>query len=164
MNFDFLCNEAFLEARNAKKSFYFGNLDIPILTWDDILLELEKHITNSLDFENKNNLRFILFETNNPIVSSFVNEYSKLDSSLHCGAHCYINLMSKSGENGNHKDPADVLFWQVTGITDWAIDDHGEIKSYILDPGKAVYVPRGMYHSVKSLTPRAGISFGLDYE
>jgi len=163
MNFDFLYNERFLQARNAKKSYFFDSIDIPVLSWETVLEELETHITGGLDYESKNNLRFILFEMRNKTVSQFVEKYSKLDPKLHCGAHCYVNLMSNSGENGRHKDQADVLFWQVVGSTQWSIEDDNT-KTYILEPGKAIYVPAGMYHSVTSLSPRAGISFGLDYE
>jgi ribosomal protein L16 Arg81 hydroxylase len=163
MNFDFLHNDLFLQARNTKKSHFFGSIDIPLLSWDTILDELEAHITGGLDYESKNNLRFILFEMRNQTIARFVEQYSKLDPTLHCGAHGYVNLMSKSGENGRHKDPADVLFWQVVGTTRWTIEDD-TTKTYILEPGTAVYVPTGMYHSVTSLSPRAGISFGLDYE
>jgi len=164
MNFDFLKNESFLEARNYKTSFFFGKLNLPTLTWDEVLEELEKHIVSNLDYDPKNNLRFIIFETTHPTIKEFVKQYSTLDPQLHCGAHGYINLMSKSGENGRHKDQADVLFWQITGKTHWLVEDIDCTKNYILNPGDAVYVPRSVYHTVTSLSPRAGISFGLDYE
>lgn len=162
MDFSFLCNEAFLQCRRAKDSYFFSSLSLPVLSWTEVLDELERHLVDGLSYEPKNNLRFILFDMIHPIVLKFIAEYSKLDQTKMCGAHCYINLMSKSGENGNHKDSADVLFWQICGSTNWKIDNVDR-SSYTLCPGDAVYVPAGMYHSVTSLTPRAGISFGLDH-
>ena len=69
-------------------------------------------------------------------------------------AHLYFNITTVGENFGNHKDNEDVYFWQCQGISKWVIED----KEYILEPGDLIIVPAGVYHNVKALTPRAGVS------
>ena len=69
-------------------------------------------------------------------------------------AHLYFNITTVGENFGNHKDNEDVYFWQCQGISKWIIED----KEYILEPGDLIIVPAGVYHNVKALTPRAGVS------
>lgn len=70
-------------------------------------------------------------------------------------AHLYFNLFTKSETFGKHNDKVDVWFWQVKGSTKWIIEDSSE---YILEESDLIYVPKGIYHEVIPLEPRAGIS------
>ena len=162
MYFSFLGDEQFLQSRKENRSYFFGSIPLLVLSWAEILEELERHVVNSLSYDPKNNLRFIIYQMIHPTVIEFTENYSNLDQTTSCTAHGYINLMSKSGENGRHKDQADVIFWQVCGSTIWTVENQNETCVHTLNPGDAIYVPANIYHSVESLTPRAGISFGLE--
>lgn len=60
-----------------------------------------------------------------------------------------------------HSDPVDGVYVQCTGSTLWS-GYYGEtIKTYTLLPGDAIYIPKDVVHSVKTLEPRVGVSFGL---
>ena len=73
-------------------------------------------------------------------------------------AHLYFNLTCINKSFGRHKDADDVFFWQVQGKTKWNFDN---FDPEILEPGDLIKVPKGIYHSVVPLTPRAGISMSL---
>ena len=72
----------------------------------------------------------------------------------------YLSMSSKSQGFGKHNDTTDVWFWQFIGQTTWTVYDTEEVI-YTLSPGDMIYVPKGMYHDVKPLSPRAGLSFGI---
>lgn len=74
-------------------------------------------------------------------------------------AHLYFNITSQSQTLGKHDDPVDVWFWQVKGKSRWVIEDTQE---YTLEKGDLIYIPKGTFHSVTPLGPRAGIS--MSYE
>ena len=78
-------------------------------------------------------------------------------------AHAYISLSKESKTFGKHKDESDVWYWQCIGSTQWKIFESNETISYILEPGDIIYVPRGIFHDIIPLSPRVGISFGLDF-
>jgi ribosomal protein L16 Arg81 hydroxylase len=164
MGYSFLNKKEFLTNRENKEYYFFGNVDIDLLSWEDIILELEYHIQNHKRYEPRNNLHFILLEPTHPTIVNVLNEYSKLNPTFPSAAHCYMTLLTRSGGgNGKHKDIADVIFWQVVGKTHWTIETKQGTREHILLPGDAIYVPANMWHHVISLTPRAGISFGLDH-
>lgn len=72
----------------------------------------------------------------------------------------YLSMSSKSQGFGKHNDTTDVWFWQCIGQTTWTVYDT-ETVIYTLSPGDMIYVPKAMYHDVKPLSPRAGLSFGI---
>ena len=72
-------------------------------------------------------------------------------------AHLYMNICRHGGSFGEHVDTVDVYFWQCQGKVKWVVEG----QDYILTPGDMIYVPRGVYHNVVPLTPRAGISIGI---
>jgi len=157
-NYNFLLN-----CRKNSDYHFFGKLDLELITWEEVILELETHIQNYLKYDPQNNLRFVLLEPTNIKIQKFLTEYSKLNKSLSASAHIYMNFITNSGGNGNHKDSADVLFWQCIGKTHWVIETLNGTKEHTLTPGEAIYIPKDMWHHVTSLTPRVGVSFGLDY-
>ena len=73
-------------------------------------------------------------------------------------AHLYMNVTTRSHGFGNHRDEDDVYFWQCQGKTEWVIEDN---TSYFLEPGDLIYIPKNVYHNVKTLTPRVGISMSM---
>ena len=79
-------------------------------------------------------------------------------------AHIYINLSTLSKTFGNHIDPVDVCYIQAQGQTEWIVTENREKYKYILNPGDLLYIPQGIYHNPKPLTPRVGLSIGLMYK
>ena len=69
--------------------------------------------------------------------------------------HLYININAQGEGFGRHKDDDDVFFWQGQGKTLWLFDDG---TKYLLELGDLIKVPRQTYHTVISLSARAGIS------
>jgi ribosomal protein L16 Arg81 hydroxylase len=74
----------------------------------------------------------------------------------------YISLSSESATYGRHNDVMDVWCWQMTGYTLWKVEGHKRNFEKVLEPGELIYVPRGMWHDTKPMTPRAGLSFGAE--
>jgi mannose-6-phosphate isomerase-like protein (cupin superfamily) len=162
-NYSFLNDDNFLEAKEKKQPYFFKNIGLDLLTWQDIIIELERHIQNGIQHEVENNLRFILLHPIHPKIINFIQEFKKLQPNLRSNAHIYLAMLTNSGGIGRHKDNEEVIFWQVCGKTHWTVEAETNIQ-YILEPNDAIYIPANMYHKVITLTPRAGISFGLEYD
>lgn len=60
-----------------------------------------------------------------------------------------------------HADPVDGLYVQCTGTTLWTAYYEDREESWLTSPGDALYIPKGVEHTVKTLEPRAAISIGL---
>lgn len=60
-----------------------------------------------------------------------------------------------------HSDPVDGLYIQCTGSAKWTAYYENETESFILSPGDAIFIPKGIEHTVETLEPRAAISIGL---
>jgi len=72
-------------------------------------------------------------------------------------AHLYMNICEDGETYGRHCDDVDVYYWQIQGSTRWEFDD----ESYVLSSGDLIIVPKGVYHNVLPLEPRAGISMSV---
>ena len=71
--------------------------------------------------------------------------------------------------SGAHHDPADNLFVQFAGAKRWDLwapsDDapaRPADESVALEPGSALFVPRGWWHEVTSLGPAVSLSLWFD--
>jgi len=161
--YEFLNDSIFLENRKNKKHHFFKNVNLCPPTWDDIIKELNNSVVEKRHVKILSNSGFVFHQGKNvPGISELCEKISCLDKSVSCTAHCYISFLETAGTFGTHKDTADVLFWQMIGKTKWIINDNVTV-TYELEPNDFIYVPRKMYHTVIPLTPRAGMSFGLDY-
>lgn len=60
-----------------------------------------------------------------------------------------------------HSDPIDGIYIQCQGNTFWIAyyDDH--VEKFALKPGDIMIIPKGIDHSVESLTVRAGLSIAM---
>jgi ribosomal protein L16 Arg81 hydroxylase len=78
-------------------------------------------------------------------------------------SHVYSSMTINAETFGRHKDTADVFFLGIKGTTQFEIwDRNNNVSSYIIEVGDVVFVPRGLYHNTTALTPRSGISFGIE--
>ena len=160
--YEFLQSKDFLESRANNRHYFFKDLGLELPTWDDILQVLSRTAKQNPKFKITKNLVFpVMIGNQLKHVGDFQQEYAKLDPYKQSSAHLYISL-SDSGTYGRHKDTADVIFWQLQGSTNWLVEDT-EKAEYVLTPGDAIYIPMGMFHTVTSLSPRAGVSLGLDH-
>lgn len=170
--FEFLKSEEYLGAREHEDYYHFGYVDVPRPSWEEILLELDREyqIHLSTDYKDifkvQERLGYVLHEVQAiPIVNDFLSAISKHHSvrtNQHFTALAYISLSSESATYGRHNDVMDVWCWQMTGYTLWKVEGRRRDFEKVLEPGELIYVPRGMWHDTKPMTPRAGLSFGSE--
>lgn len=169
----FLENPEFVENRLKGNYYLFKNIQHELPTWDDVIENLNLSIENKWLVKYLDNFGFIthkakmmrhvdsLFDYISTSASDHASKIKGLHT--HVSAHCYFSLIKTSKTFGRHKDPTDVLFWQMIGKTQWTVESNNEKIIFVLEPNDLLYVPRNMWHDTKPLTARAGISFGLDY-
>jgi ribosomal protein L16 Arg81 hydroxylase len=161
--FAFLKEESFVTNYQSKKHYVFRNIDLETPSWNDILMHLNRNIVSKSKIKVLDNLGFVYFDADcmEP-VNKLLSEIRHM-TDRPCSAHCYISLLEISNTFGRHNDNADVFFWQVQGSTHWTVEQDTEIYEYKLLPNDMIYIPRFVVHNVVPLTPRAGISIGIDY-
>ena len=96
----------------------------------------------------------------NEKVRAVTEEIQKLFPTNEITEHLYISLTEISSTFGRHNDRECLFIWQCIGITRWYVWDDKEY-TYDLTPGDFLYIPSGMDHNTKPITPRASISFGV---
>lgn len=169
--YEFLNDSKYLRCRDNEDYYHFGFIDLELLSWDEILIELDREYKIHINTDNKNifkyqdRLGFILHKFNN--INSINNFLKAISNSHHrinqtYTALAYISLSSESATYGRHNDVMDVWCWQMTGYTLWRVEGRKRNFEKILEPGELIYVPRGMWHDTKPMTPRAGLSLGAE--
>ena len=132
--------------------------------WKKIISNIDLNIQNKQSIKSLFNYGIVLHEIFNIEEVDFIlNEIKNNNPNYSYSAHAYVSLSKESKTFGKHKDESDVWYWQCIGSTQWKIFEFNENISYILEPGDIIYIPRGIFHDVIPLSPRVGISFGLDY-
>lgn len=91
------------------------------------------------------------------IAATLLNDYPPRTSDV--TIHMYVSLLAGAKTFGRHRDTADVFFIGGKGQTEFTIEG----KSYIVEGGDLLYIPRSVYHDPKVLTPRVGFSIGLEH-
>lgn len=165
--YEFLDDPAFRQCVQDKEFYHFKNTNMPTVTWDDVFVELEKSAhTGTLNYRGKDQILWVLIRRAHNIkhVKGLVEKYKTIRPDLVCSAHCYVSFSSIATGLGRHKSKSDVLFWEIIGDVQWTIETkfQGDI-TFKMSPGDVIYVPSGMHHHVIPLSPRAGISLGLDH-
>jgi ribosomal protein L16 Arg81 hydroxylase len=170
--FEFLKKSEYLGARDHEDYYHFGFVDVPLPSWEEILQEFDREYKIYLEtgdkeiFNYQEKLGFVLHQVQAvPIVNEFLSAISKEHSirkNQHFTALAYISLSSESATYGRHNDTMDVWCWQMTGYTLWKVEGRKRDFEKVLEPGELIYVPRGMWHDTKPVTPRAGLSYGSE--
>jgi mannose-6-phosphate isomerase-like protein (cupin superfamily) len=115
------------------------------------------------------------FPTNNENINNIAHKFSKilLNKDIYpLPRICYfINLVSKNKNINSqptapaHVDNYDAIFIQLIGKTAWKsyLDEKSVSpnESQIVQPGDIIFIPKGVYHEVDSLLPRAGIQISF---
>lgn len=165
-DYDFFRDDNFVNARNKGQHYFFGDLNLQCPSWQDVMEFINYchknnlHIAASNDFSMRlQNGRYLKH------VQPILDAYSKLDTRTNIvpSAHIYIGLTELSRPHNRHNDHhSNVFFWQIIGSTHWQIEEADRMYEYVLYPNSAIYIPNDMYHTVTSLSPRVGVSLGLD--
>lgn len=93
-----------------------------------------------------------------PYLNSYIDNLRQFQDYVFTGSFCAVSITNKEPTTGKHNDPVDVFYLQCIGSVVWKIFSDSECE-YVLNPGDVIYVPSGVDHEVRSLTPRASISF-----
>ena len=150
-----------LAARQQQRHSRF-TADFPSITWDEVLRCLDFSVRRELLIRTTNKFGIVVHDVRaSNSLRQVLADYAQLDVSARASAHLYISLSGDAETFGWHQDTMDVVYWQAIGLTDFSVDDGGVIK-YTMQPGDAIYVPRGMRHTTKPLGPRCGVSLGLE--
>lgn len=148
--------------QDIHKHQFLGNINFPRLTWDDVIYNFNKTIVEGLTYRTTNSFGFVTHHNNhNKKVLAVAEEIQKLFPTNEISAHLYVSLTELSDTFGRHNDPERLFIWQSIGITRWYVWDDKEY-TYDLIPGDLLYIPAGMDHNTKPITPRAAISFGIE--
>jgi hypothetical protein len=130
-------------------------------TWEEIIDNLDRNISDNLKFKSTDNFGFAIHDTRDILqVYPLLKKIQFQFPSLHVSSHLYVSLSKSSETLGKHRDVMDVIVWQCIGITHWEIYDD-KLYEYNLKPGDFLYIPKKMYHNTTPITPRVSISFGI---
>ena len=77
-------------------------------------------------------------------------------------AHTYISFTDKAKTFGKHVDDLDVYFLQAIGQTQFTVWENDKEYVHTLSSGDMLHIPAGLYHDTIPLTPRVGISYGVE--
>lgn len=69
-----------------------------------------------------------------------------------------ISLTDSDPDTGPHYDDTHVFNFQLIGQSRWTIHHPDGPIEYFMNPGDFIFVPDGLVHEVKSLTPRVSLS------
>ena len=158
-------DEDFLENYVGKKHRHFLNTGIPTVDWIDAIDNLEQVAqVNPQDVIELKNLGCVVHD----VLSSkmFVQQDFQLYLSdlfrAPVSLHTYISFTSFSEVFPLHTDDVDVFLVGAMGDTEFTVNDPTGARKYILAPGDMVYVPAGMEHGARPLSPRICLSYGIE--
>lgn len=106
----------------------------------------------TLTLDNLSNTYFPEIEEKNEFLANLVDKRP-------LGKFGVLSLTDSEPTTGKHSDPVTVMYWNCIGSVEWTVFSENQNYSFILQPGDIILVPANMLHEVKSLGPRAAISF-----
>lgn len=160
-----ILDEKFLTEVKGKKHYHWENTGLPTLDWFSAIDNLELVAqTNPEAVTGLRNLGCIVHEIMSDkmaVHQEFQNYLMDLfERPVSC--HIYTSFTSFSEVFPLHSDHVDVYLLSVLGDTEFTVDDPLGKKVYNLIPGDMVYVPAGMMHGAKPITPRICLSYGIE--
>jgi ribosomal protein L16 Arg81 hydroxylase len=134
-------------------------------SWEAVLEDLQTNKIDGSFIKQTENDGFVTHRGERIFEVAALMEYIKKlnPHNNYVDAHIYISLSKFSKTFGKHEDPMDVYFIQAQGQTEWIITENNIDYTYILNPSDMVYIPQGIFHNPKPLTPRIGLSIGTKY-
>lgn len=164
--YDFFKNPEFLEAVKNEDCYVFRNLPLPKITWDMVVKCIDRSVKEGYlnNVGKPDKAGFILRRAQ--MIREVVPVMDALNDvmpDLQVSGHVYVSFSTQSGTLGRHRSKSSVFFWQAIGKTQWTVGRKSGDEMFVLQPNDAIYCPSLMYHDVVPLTPRVGISLGLDH-
>lgn len=164
--YEFLNSKSFIEARKNKQHILFRNAITKNLTWSEVIEDIDQSLNKNYFIKTRFKFGIITHNAEKHIkqVDEFLNAIHKLDPTLNKTAHIYTSLSSQTKDGNLHWDKSEVWYWQTIGDADVEVAESEKANriTYRLHPGDVIYFPEGLFHRVISLTPRVGVSLGLD--
>lgn len=170
-NFDFLDSEQFIYAYNNKIATFFPNMDMPEITWDNVLEFINKHPEKRIGKKLLTS-PYAFFHDEAQIitpVNSFVKQVHSKFFPCFKDPHvvtCQLFGSTMIEETGQiihkHEDRENNIFWQGKGKSRWRLYDSLEnsqpFMDIILEEKDLLFVPGGTYHYVEPIGPRFGFA------
>ncbi len=151
-----------LTARRQQGKHYKFSADFPEVTWAEVLRCLDYSVKLDRPVRTMPNFGIVVHDLRaSKGLALVLDEFALLDPEARATGHLYLSLTSKAETIGWHSDTCDVIYWQAIGVTEFAVEDNGIVR-YTLQPGDAIYIPKGMMHDTKPMGPRCGVSMGLE--
>jgi mannose-6-phosphate isomerase-like protein (cupin superfamily) len=166
-----------LNAKNNKDIFIFKSFFADVPKWDSFLNHLnysikikDENIGNQGARETVGGVNFwskltLTVEKPNseyfPQLADIENAICEMHNGL-SGKFTIISFTDAEPTTGLHNDPVDVFYVQCIGKVIWNIYIDDRHYEYELGEGDVIFVPSGINHEIKSLGPRAAISFMFD--
>lgn len=97
-----------------------------------------------------------LYFPNLELRSNFLASF--IDNAL-AGKFGIVSFTDSEPTTGKHSDPVHVMYWNCIGSVEWNVYPESGQQTFTLNQGDVIFVPADLPHEVKSLEPRAAISF-----
>jgi hypothetical protein len=116
-------------------------------------------LTVSIDWVNESNFPGI--EDTSELLLKMINDKVESNNLKCIGRFGIVSFTDKEPTTGRHNDPMHVVYCQFIGSVEWIIfkNESQKEERFILNPGDIIYIPKEVEHEVRSLSPRAAISF-----
>tara|TARA_Y100000385_G_scaffold130372_1_gene135703 strand:+ start:201 stop:644 length:444 start_codon:yes stop_codon:yes gene_type:complete len=132
-------------------------------TWDLVIGNLSANPEDALFIMEELGVAVhqVCTEEYKPILD-FADTLSKQYNNAPVTAQTMISFTTRSKTYGKHNDDVDVYFLQAIGQTAFGVWEDDKQYDYILDPGDLLHIPKGLSHATMPITPRVGISYGVE--
>ena len=167
--------ELVLKAIEERKAIHFTNVFNNEYTWNNFInfinYAIKQDNPNALNTNSKETIGYVNFwqkltltldnltneyfpelEEKNNFLQLFIDKKSQ-------GKFGAVSFTDSEPTTGKHSDPVTVMYWNCIGSVEWNIYPESGQQTFILNPGDIILVPSEIMHEVKSLGPRAAISF-----
>jgi mannose-6-phosphate isomerase-like protein (cupin superfamily) len=166
-----------IDAKKNNNVFVFKSLFLDVPRWESFL----NHLNHSIKIKDENignkgakqviggvnfwsNLTLTVEQPSSEYflqLPNIENTISQMHDGL-SGRFTIISFTDAEPTTGLHNDPVDVFYVQCIGKVIWNIYIDDVHTEYELNEGDVIFVPSGINHEIKSLGPRAALSFMFD--
>jgi ribosomal protein L16 Arg81 hydroxylase len=128
------------------------------ISWEDIIQKINNECAQQSHklFVNERRESLIVLH-NNFYPGSIQSAFDEV--SFDCKVkilHIYTSFSQNAPTFGRHRDNVDVLIVQSFGKVRYKFDDGSIVE---MNPGDAIYIPKGVYHNPIVFEPRITLSF-----
>lgn len=165
----------FYDLAKETKTIYYNSFGTMVIQEDARVLDYYKKAVSDISLHHQGNLLFSMMiihfiNNNNNVMTD--NNLSKLFSKFNTdnpNKKPEGLIIHDNGVDGDswdpivHSDEQDRLFIQGSGQSLWKVFHHNKELNYeiLLSGGDAAYIPKGVIHSVESMSPRHSVSIAF---